>query len=144
MNPVINILEVESGIWILEEEGQNVLLKDCQRFGIGKETRKALMDIMSLTATYLAKGESLEPLIELGLLKKLQRQESAVQTDLWEARLVGRGGRLLFVMKRPDSIIVSAVDKNKGSLSQAINRGVKRWREFLKERELSQWPTHWD
>lgn len=137
------IIQVEQGIWILEEEKQNVLLKDCLRFKIEKQARKSLMDILSAVARYLMEGKSLEPLIQSRLIKRLTRQEDAVQENIWEVRAEGWGGRLVFIMKEPNSIVVAAVNKNAGSLSQTVNRGLKRWKNFLKEQRRFQLPRHW-
>lgn len=129
---MIDILKLEEGLWALEEEGQNVLLKDCQKFGINKTERKHLLRILLLVVEKLGSCETLEPLIKQEWIKKLTRQEQTFFENVWEARTPGTGARIIFVIEEPDSIIIAAVDKSKGSLSHAVNRGVNRWRNFLK------------
>ncbi len=132
---MIDIIEVKPGIWVLEEDGQNVLLKDCQQFEIGKQERKTLFQSLEFLAKALQEGRSYAPLIEQCLLKKLQRQKEALELNLWEVRAEGRGERIIFAMREPNLIIVAAVHKSKGGMSQAVNRGVKRWKRFLKGKE---------
>lgn len=129
---MVDIIESENGIWSLVEDGQNVLFRDCVCFGISKRERKSLFAILRETTDLLIEGGSLEPLMKKGVLKQLTRQLEAVRENLWEIRSDGKGARLVFVLQNPRTIIISAVDKGKGSLSQAVQRGVKRWKTFLK------------
>lgn len=132
---MIDILNIENGIWVLVEDGYNVLLSDSAKFGINKQERKQLFRLLLVIAERLTKGESLEPLIKAEMIKKLTRQEKTIFENVWEVRNLSGGGRIIFVRRDPDSIIVSAVVKVHGSLSQAVNRGVNRWRKFLRENE---------
>lgn len=138
---MISILEIEKGIWTLQENGKSVLLLDCLQFGISKQVRKSLMNVLTVVTSRLIRGESLESLVENGLLKKLIRQKEVVGENFWELRNEGQGERIIFTMREPHSIIVAAANKAKGPLNQSINRGVKRWKKFLRENEKSQWPT---
>lgn len=132
---MVDILQIQKGVWVLEEEGQSVLVKDSVRYGITKAERKNLLQILSIVAEKLELGESLEPLIGQEFIKKLTRQEKTKFENIWEVRDPGINTRIIFIIEEPDSTIVAAVDKSQGSLSQAINRGVNRWREFLKTKE---------
>ncbi|MDO8518663.1 MAG: hypothetical protein Q7T11_00685 [Deltaproteobacteria bacterium] len=140
---MIAILQIENGIWALEEDGRNVLLADCLRFGIKKQDRTSLMNILTAAVGLLREGKNFDVLIRKNQIKKLDREKEAVKENIWEVRSEGWGGRIVFVLKDPDTIIVSAVDKGKGSLSQAINRGIKRWKQFLKEQEKFPLLKHW-
>lgn len=133
---MIDILKVEEGLWVLEEEGQNVLLKDCLQFGVGKSERKHLLRILLVMVEKLRSGEMFDPLIQQGWIKKLTRQEKTFFENVWEARDPGSHARVIFVIKDPETVIVAAVDKMKSSLSQAVNRGINRWRKYLKSIEL--------
>lgn len=130
---MITLSFIEEGIWVLEENGRNVLLKDAVQFGISKLERKFLYQQLSVTARLLKSGDDLAYLIKEGILKPLDRNLKAKKHHLWEIRDVGRGGRLIFVMLKPDTVIVSAVSKRKDSLSQAIHRGINRWEGYLKK-----------
>lgn len=140
---MIDIIQIENGIWVLEEDGQNVLLADCLKFGIKRQDRKSLMRTLGVASRLLKTGKGLEGLVGQNVLKKLDRQKEASNIGIWEVRADGKRERIVFVLKEPDTIVVSAVEKGKGSLSQAINRGIKRWTTFLKEDEKSPLPKHW-
>jgi len=130
---MIDILQIDEGLWVLEEDGQNVALKDCVKFEITKTKRKDLFLVVVMVAKRLQKRVSLDSLVEQGLVKKLDRQKSVALADVWEARSPG-GGRIIFMIKDPDTIVISAVHKGHGSLTQAVDRGMGRWRRYLKEK----------
>lgn len=140
---MIDILEIEQGLWVLEEDGRNVLLKDCERFGITRQDRKSLLNTLSVVVGLLAERERLDPLVHQGFLKRLIRQQGAYDDDVWEVRSDGSSGRVVFVMRAPDAVIVAAVDKRRGCLSNAVNRGVKRWKKFTRENGVSRLPRRW-
>lgn len=131
----LDIIVVETGIWTLEEDGKNVFLVDCQKFGILKSERKELLVFLREAVAAFRGSGFIDVLIERGNLKKLSRQKEAVNKDLWEIRRDGDGARILFVRISSDVVVVAAVDKGKGSLSQAVNRGVKRWKNYLKTKD---------
>lgn len=134
MVSMIDILQVEDGIWVLQEDGLNVLLADCQKFGITKAERKGLLLFLREVVQALRQGENVQELVDRRVLKKLERQSKASEENLWEVRADSGSARILFMMMDPDAVIVSAVHKSRGSLRQAVNRGVNRWRNFLKTR----------
>ena len=120
---------------MLEEDGHNVLLRDCLEFGVSKQDKKHLLRVLVMVAEKLGSYETLEPLIEEEWIKQLVRQEKVLFENIWEARHPGNNARIIFVIREDDSIIIAAVNKSQGSLSQAVNRGVNRWKKFLKENE---------
>lgn len=126
-------LYIEDSLWVLEEDGKNVLLKDSQANGVSKSERKRLFILFLGAAQAIRDGESLDPYLYSGCLKCLDRQEKAVRSNLWEIRDEGSGTRLIFVREDPDTIIVAAVSKRCGNLSQAVHRGANRWAKYKKE-----------
>lgn len=131
-----DIIEVEPGIWTLQEDGKNVFLGDCQKFDISKKERRELLLFLRKAVDFFEKG-LVDVLIERGNLKRLSRQPKAMEENLWEVRRDGDGARILFIQVSPGAVVVAAVHKNRGSLSQAVHRGVNRWRSFLKTRSAS-------
>ncbi len=129
-----DIREHSAGLWILEEEGQNVLLKDCLKFSLSKVERVRLFQILREVVAEIQIGGAIDDFISAGELKRLERQKETEGLDVWEVRDPGRGGRIVFIREDPNSIVVAAVDKRQFSHSQAILRGVKRWKSYLKER----------
>ena len=127
------IKEHSPGLWILEEEEHNVLLKDCLKFGLTKVERVWLFQTLQEVVGEIQAGGSVQDFIEAGELKHLDRQKETDGLDVWEVRDPGRGGRIIFIREDSDSIVVAAVDKRKSSHSQAVSRGVKRWKGYLKE-----------
>lgn len=132
--PIIAIIELESGIQTLSEGGVNVLHKDCLRFGMAKTERRELLIYLrqAVAAFRECDEELLKGLLEGRYLKKLERQKKAREENLWEVRKEGRGARILFMRLDSNAVVVAAVEKGAGSLSQAVNRGVNRWRDYLK------------
>ena len=128
----IDIIEVGPGIWVIEEEGKNVFLDDCQQFEIDKIERRVLWHYLKEVAQAIREGEEIQPLIDRGILKKLSRQTKAAKQDLWEIRTDWGGARILFIRIDPKLVVVAAVHKSRGSLSHAVNRGVNRWKNYLK------------
>lgn len=131
---MFGIIEIEEILWVLTENGRNVLLEDCQKFGISRTDRFFILGLLYSIVEAIRLGDPLESFIEDGVLKKLDRQPKVQTADVWEIRDTGRQTRLIFVRDKMDSIIVSAVSKLHGSLSQAINRGVNRWTNYLKQK----------
>lgn len=127
------IKEHSRGLWVLEEEGQNVLLKDCLKFGLEKAERIWLFQTLQDFVGEIQEGRAIEDFIDQGLVKRLDRQKETEGFDLWEVRDPGRAGRIIFIRKDPDVIIIAAVDKGRFSHGQAIRRGVRRWKNYLKE-----------
>ncbi|QQR80856.1 MAG: hypothetical protein IPJ69_01495 [Deltaproteobacteria bacterium] len=131
---MIDIIQVEGVIWVLEEGGRNIFLQDCQDNGIDRMQRFELLDsIRDFSEAITHDQELLEKLIESGFLKKLNKQAKAQQYDLWEVRSDGKPYRVILIRVNPHIVIVAAVDKSKKSQKNAINRGVNRWKEFLKK-----------
>ena len=129
---MIELLLIEEQIGVLEEDGKNVLFADCVEFKVSKEERHFLFRKLMVLVCLLKAGTDLTPMIEEGYLAPLDQDPRCKKYNLWEIRDPGRGGRLFFVMDKPDAIIISAVSKRYGSQKQAINRGIKRWETYLK------------
>lgn len=127
------IKEHSRGLWILEENGQNVLLRDCLKFGLGKVERIWLFQTLQDVVAEIQSGNSIEGFIKEDVLKCLDRQKETKELNIWEVRDPGRGGRIIFIRDDPNSIVVAAVNKRRSSHNQAIRRGVKRWKDYLKE-----------
>lgn len=128
---MIDLMKYKLGIYVLAENGQNVFLKDCIAFGIGSQTRKFIERILKETVLCIQNRMGFDRLIKANLLKRLDRQSKAKKYDLWEIREPG-GSRLIFMLQDPDTIILSAVHKGRGNLSNAVNRGVNRWLNYQK------------
>lgn len=129
---MIGILNIEGGLYVLSENGLDILSSDCVRFGITRNDKKFLLNKLKIFQVFLQQNETTDEFIRLGIIKKLTKQWKAVKYNLWEARDEGSHGRVIFCMLKPDMVIISAVNKVESSLSQAINRGVKRWELYLK------------
>ncbi len=132
---MVAILKIAEGLWVLEEEGQNVLFKDSVAFGLSKAERKHLFWVISMVASCRQQAKSLAPYIKCGYIKKLDRQVTTKNGDVWEARDLCKGGRIIFIIDDNNTVIVAAVHKSRGKLSHAINRGIKRWKKYLKSHE---------
>lgn len=130
-----DIVQVEAGIWSLEENYVNVFLADCHAFGILKAERKEMLLLLREAVAAMLNPKRWDLMVQYGNLKKLTRQQRATFSDLWEVRQDGKGARVLFVRMDPDIVVVAAVHKNASSLSQAVNRGISRWEKFLKTKE---------
>lgn len=131
---MIDILYVEDAIWVLEEKGKNVFLQDCLENEIKREDRLVLLDLIrDFSLAIQGDDRLLNGLIKSGFVKKLDKQPKALHYDLWEIRSDGKPQRVILVKINPQLVIVAAVDKSKKSQKNAINRGVNRWKEFLKK-----------
>lgn len=132
---MIELSLIQDGIGVLVEEGISVFVVDSQKYGISRVEKKFLFTHLEDVASFLRNGYDLKPLIDAGFLKKLTHDAKCIENNLWEIRDPGRGGRLIFVLDDPESIIISAVSKRVGSQNQAIKRGMKRWGNFLKKQK---------
>lgn len=129
---MIDILEIDNGVYVLAEKGEDVLSSDCISYGVTRADRRRLMDSLLALSYKILFGRSENDLIQSGVLKKLDRQHKTKRYDVWEVRDEGSHCRLIFLRLHPNMYIVSAVNKGHGSLTQAINRGIKRWELYLK------------
>ena len=120
------------GLWILEEKGQSVLFKDSLSFALDKHERIWLFQTLQMVVAKIQDGKSVTEFIQSGVLKPLDQQKEVEGFNVWEIRNLGRAGRVIFVRKDQNSIIVAAVNKGQSSHSQAIRRGIRRWKNYLK------------
>jgi len=134
----VSIINIEENVFVLGEADQNVFLLDAVRFDISKKDRIALFDNLTLVARSLFYGEDLDIYERAGILKKLTGQLKAKKYNLWEIRDEATHGRLIFVREDPDAIIVAAVNKGRGRLDQAINRGANRWAKYQRKKSACQ------
>lgn len=126
--------ESEKHLFVILENGQNVLNLDAVRFGMARPMKKRLMRILKDLVRKMKtdNGVAFEDFIQRGVLKKVHKQESTKNLDMWEMREDSHGGRIFFVMANLNIVVVSAVNKTEFSQSQAINREVRRWKTLLK------------
>lgn len=129
---MIDLIHLEPGITSLTENGISVLQKDSIRFAISRRQSRFLRRIIKTFSACIQSDFDYGRLIEDGFVRKLERQAKAGQYNLWEAREPG-GARIIFRIEKPNMIIVSAVQKSRGSLTEAINRGTNRWQSYLKK-----------
>lgn len=101
----IDILQIQEGLYVLTEEGINVLHKDSIRFGLSKEERRILFDNLVLVSQEIQKKASLALFVKARILKQLTKQSKAQKWNLWEIRDEGNQGRLIFVRLDPDVIL---------------------------------------
>lgn len=130
-------VEGDPNLFVVLENDINVLHADANRFGILKEEKRELMRIVRAVAKTIRTdgATSLDLLLREGVLKKIEREQSVKNLSVWEARSEAHGARIFFLLLNPNTIIVSAVNKTYHSQSQAINRGMKRWKMLLKQLE---------
>lgn len=129
---MIDLIYLEPGIASLTENGISVLSKDSIKFAISRRQSRFLRRIIKSFSVCMQYGFGYENLLQDGFIKKLERQSEARQFNLWEAR-EPEGSRVIFRIEKPNTIIVSAVQKGSGNLTRAINRGINRWQSFLKQ-----------
>lgn len=134
-------LKIDENLFVLTEDGQNVLYKDCLKYRISRQKREIVFNNLLTAIKLFEEGVSLRTFQDRGILKKLVYQPKTRLYDVWEIRDEGLGTRLIFIWEKPNTIIVSAVTKRMGSLTQAINRGVNRWKKYLRK-EKSQFPNY--
>lgn len=129
--------EGDPNLFVILENGISVLHADANRFGIRKEEKRELIRMVRAAAKTIRTDGigSLESLVQEGVLKRIEREESVKHLNVWEVRSDAHAARIFFLLANPNAIIVSAVNKTHHSQSQAINRGVKRWKLLLKECE---------
>ena len=109
-------------------------MKDCLKFGLGKTERIWLFQTLQDFVAEIQNERPVDGFIDEGVIKRLEIQKETEGLNIWEVRDPGRAGRIIFIREDPCAIIVAAVDKGRGSHSQAVRRGVKRWKDYLKER----------
>lgn len=130
-------IEGDPNLFVILENGMNVLHDDANRFGISKEKKRELIRIVrSVAKTIRTDGlVALDFLVQEGVLKRIEKQENVQDLKVWETRSNAHGARIFFLLSNANTIIVSAVNKTGNSQSQAINRGIKRWKMLLKQLE---------
>ena len=127
----------DPNLFVICENGKDVLNGDAIRCGVSKEIKRELFTVLRAVAkTTRTEGiGALELSFGRDVLKRIDRQENVKDLNFWEARSDAHGGRIFFLLIAPNVIIVSAVNKFHYSQSQAVNRGIKRWKTLLKQSE---------
>lgn len=124
-----NIIRYYENIYSLTNLGHSVLDLDCVKYGVDKIQRRSLVRILRSIAKEIKQGFSINDYIEMGFLKKLVR-DVGDQNNVWEVRDEGHHCRLIFLIDKKKIIILSVANKLNQNLSQAIKRGLKRWKKF--------------
>lgn len=132
-------IDETNNLFVIMENGQSVLHGDAVRFGLSKNEKNTLLaELKSFCNAFeIDPVSALRKFTDDEILKRLDRDIKAkAQGNLWEIRSPEHGGRIFFILSDDGSVIVSAVNKNVKSKSgkpqtEAINRGVNRWKALL-------------
>lgn len=127
----------EPNIFVIGENGQNVFHQDAVDYDLSRTTKNELFKVLVGLARALRTDgrKAFDDFVAKRLVRRIEKQKSVQKWSVWEMRNDAHGGRVFFVFARPDLIIVSAVNKAHHSQKNAINRGMKRWNQLLKNLE---------
>lgn len=133
----LRAIEGVKGLYEIVDGDRSVFDLDARKYGMPREMKRQLKSVLiQICQTISAKGsDGVEEFINDGFLKRIERNAKALEHGLWEIRHPAHGGRLFFIMDDDGNVIVSAVDKNakdRNAQEKAINRGINRWENLLK------------
>ncbi|MBF0107370.1 MAG: hypothetical protein HQM16_18825 [Deltaproteobacteria bacterium] len=122
---------------IVDETGLSVFDLDAAKYNMPRAIKRQLKSILiQICQAIEASGTpALIDYVENDLLKKIDKNQRAVDHNMWEVKSPAHGCRLFFIMDDNGNVIVSAVDKRSADESvqdKAINRGLNRWEKILK------------
>lgn len=133
----LRAIEGIKGLYEIVDGNRSVFDLDAAKFAMPRVMKRQLSILLiQVCQTLSYKGRAgLEEFINDGFLKRIERNAKALEHGLWEIRHPAHGGRLFFIMDDDGNVIVSAVDKNakdRNAQEKAINRGINRWENLLK------------